>query len=240
MNNSIFCMAKAWRGTSMTRAWSLMMILATVMTVTSCRSSKKATDATVDETTKKVETLPAEQKKTESKKTESKATEKKTKKWAYGTNYTAKVSVKVKVGDKDISTNGSLKMRKDDVIQITLVDPVLGVMEVGRMEISPDSVLVIDRVNKRYMQESYETLSLMAGKNITFDAVQQLFWDEANKAGNSGTITYTIPLKTPVTLSLKQSRIGSDSDWNAHTKVSAKYERMSALALFKSMVSAEE
>ena len=43
-------------------------------------------------------------------------------------NLTAKVKVVVDVDGKSTSTSGSLKMKKNDVIQISLVDPLLGVI----------------------------------------------------------------------------------------------------------------
>ncbi|MCR5312146.1 MAG: DUF4292 domain-containing protein [Bacteroidaceae bacterium] len=198
-----------------------LLVLALLMSLTSCRSSKKAIGTDEKNLTQNAEVIESGDS------------------WKFEENYTAKVSVKVMVDDKDLSTNGQLKMRKDDVILLTLVDPVLGVMEVGRMEISTDSILVIDRINKHYILESYETLSAVVGRSITFDMIQNLFWTQVHDAGDKGTITLNIPLSKPITLSLKQSNIGHDSEWKAHSSISNKYERVSAVALFKSLIPAQ-
>ena len=58
-------------------------------------------------------------------------------------NVTAKVRVRVAMGDRSISTTGTLRMRRNDVIQISLVDPLVGIAEVGRMEFTPTNVLNI-------------------------------------------------------------------------------------------------
>ena len=188
----------------------------------SCRSSKKMTKADKDAVGSKVETLVPTRKAPEHK------------------EISSKVRVKIVDGDgKDMSTNGQLKMRWDDVIQISLVDPLLGVMEVGKMEISTDSVLVIDRVNKRYISETYSRLSAITGVPITFDAVQNIFWEQVQKTGANGTVNYTIPLSKPVTLELRLGNLSYDSGWNGHTSVSGKYQKVSVEALFKAMLNNE-
>ena len=152
----------------------------------------------------------------------------------------SKVRVKiVSDNDKEMSTNGQLKMRWNDVVQITLVDPLLGVMELGRMEISTDSVLVIDRINKRFISESYHKLSQLAGRTINFEDVQDLFWNQVQKTGANGTVSYTIPINKPITIELRLGNINYESDWEGHSIVSSKYQQVSIEALFKAMLNNE-
>lgn len=151
-------------------------------------------------------------------------------------DYTAKVKVNLKQNSKSVSTSGSLKMRWDDVIQISLVDPILGISEIGRLEFSKDNVLVVDRINKQYVQESYKTLSALAKSELSFEYVQALFWSEAQKPNNNK-ITYTIPLKQPLTLNLEVSNVGHKDNWEPHYNVSSKYNKVSIEELFKSLTS---
>lgn len=88
---------------------------------------------------------------------------------------TAKVKVKVAGVGKDISVNGNLKMKRDEVVQLSLY--FLG-MEVGRMEFSPQEVLVIDRMNKQYVRASYSEISFLEKAELDFYALQALFWNE--------------------------------------------------------------
>lgn len=151
-------------------------------------------------------------------------------------NYTAKIKVNLNMGNKSVSTSGNLRMRWNDVIQISLVDPFLGVAEVGRLEFSKDNVLVVDRVNKQYMQETYSALSAIAKSELSYEYVQALFWSESQKPNNNN-ITYKIPLKTPVTLNLQLSNVGHRESWDAHYEVSSKYNKVSAEMLFKALAS---
>ena len=99
------------------------------------------------------------------------------------THLTAKVKVVVDVDGKSVSTSGSLKMKKDDVIQLSLVDPLLGVMELGRMEFTKTRVLIIDRVNKQYVDLPYSEVSFLKQANIDYNTLQSLFWYEVFEPG---------------------------------------------------------
>lgn len=198
----------------------LVIVLSTIVLLASCRSSKNM--AKGDAVSSKVETISQARKAPAHK------------------EMASKVRVKITADGKDMSTNGQLKMRWGDVIQISLVDPLLGVMEVGRMEVSKDSVLVIDRVNKRYISETYQKLSTLAGRTITFEDVEDLFWNQVQSTGANGTVTYTIPMSKPVTLELRLGNLNYDSGWDGHTAVSPKYQQVSIEALFKAMLNYNE
>ena len=195
--------------------------VAVVLSLASCHSSKKATERVESNVTKPTETIvttPADRP---------------TKSIAAGTNFTSKVKVTITQNDKSISTSGALRMRYDDVIQITLVDPFLGITEVGRMELSPDSVLIIDRINKRYVSTRYDEFDVLKKNSIDFQTIQEYFWREAESSNN---LSYSMPAKTPIKLDLKLSDKGSASSWNAHTEVSSKYSKTDANKLFSSLL----
>lgn len=100
-------------------------------------------------------------------------------------NLTAKVGFTLVLDGKSISTNGTLKMKKDDVIQVSLVDPVLGMMELGRLEFTPTKVLLVDRMNKQYIDVPYSDLDFLQKANVDFNTLQSLFWNEVFEPGNS-------------------------------------------------------
>ncbi|MEG1579901.1 MAG: DUF4292 domain-containing protein [Bacteroidaceae bacterium] len=88
---------------------------------------------------------------------------------------TASASVDLRFGDKNFTVGGSLKMKRNDVIQLSL--RFLG-FEVGRMEFTTNEVLVIDRVNKQYVRVPYNKVSFLNDANLDFNALQSLFWGE--------------------------------------------------------------
>ena len=90
---------------------------------------------------------------------------------------TAKVSMSVDLNGKGATkVNGTLRIKKGEVVQLS-VAPLLGI-EVARAEISPDGVLVIDRVNKRYVQVSFAEVKALANVELDFHALQALFLNE--------------------------------------------------------------
>lgn len=97
---------------------------------------------------------------------------------------TAKVSVKVQFGQKDVGVNGTLRMKRDDVVQLSLA--LLGLMEVGRMEITPEYFLLIDRVNHQYVRVAYADVPFFQQTGIDFHTFQSLFWGELFLPGDGG------------------------------------------------------
>ena len=209
----------------------LLPILAMLM-LASCHSSKKAAKDG-DDKTQPTTTVVTPTTKGTTTTNETPTTKTKEKAIAPGTNFTAKVRVTIVQNGKDITTNGNLRMRYDDVIQITLVDPLLGITEVGRLELSPDRMLIIDRINKRYVDTTYDEMTALKSKNIDFATIQDFFWKEAQ---SSDELSYTVPAKTPIQLDLKLSGKGNLSNWNAHTTVSDKYTKTEANKLFGNIV----
>lgn len=201
-----------------------------VLTLASCHSSKKAMKDKSDKT-KPTTTITTPT--TSTKKPDRQDPDLNKMKVAVGTNFTSKVRVTITQEGKDVTTSGNLRMRYGDVIQLTLVDPLLGIAEIGRLELSPDKVLIIDRVNKRYVDTNYEEFSALKSRNIDFNTIQEFFWQEAKKGDK---FAYTIPAKKDIKLDLRLSNKGSNANWDAHTAVSGKYTKTDANKLFGSII----
>ena len=87
----------------------------------------------------------------------------------------AKTDVEISLGGKKVNVNGSLKMKRDALVQLSFT--FLG-FEVGRMEFTPTEVLLVDRANKRYVRASYADVDLLKEANLDFNTLQALFWNE--------------------------------------------------------------
>lgn len=91
------------------------------------------------------------------------------------TALTAKMSMDLNIGSKNVGLTGSLKMKRNDVIQLSLT---LLFVEVARMEFSPQDVLIIDRVRKQYVRASYDEVPFLTQAGLNFYSLQALFWHE--------------------------------------------------------------
>lgn len=94
----------------------------------------------------------------------------------YTKNIVSKIDFTLNVGGKDISVGGSIHMRKDDVIRIQLTP--MGIMEVGRIELTKDYVLVMDRIHKQYVKADYNEVDFLRDNGLNFYSLQAMFWNQ--------------------------------------------------------------
>lgn len=87
---------------------------------------------------------------------------------------TSKLSLDLNMGGKTLSVGGSCSLKRGELIQLSLV--ALGIMEVGRIEFTPQYVLMINRMEKQYMKVSYNEVPYLQQAGIDFQALQSLFW----------------------------------------------------------------
>lgn len=86
---------------------------------------------------------------------------------------TARLKVNLDLPDNSVSSRVDLKMVKDEAFQLS-VQPFLGI-EVCRIWISTDSIIVLDRMNKRYVAEDLTALKGQTPIDFNFYNLQALF-----------------------------------------------------------------
>ena len=96
----------------------------------------------------------------------------------------SKINLTLTMGDKEASVSGNLRMKRNDVVQISLV--ALGLLEVGRLELTPEYFLVLDRMNNRYVKKTYDEVDFFRTSGIDFYTFQSLFWNELFLFGDKG------------------------------------------------------
>lgn len=99
---------------------------------------------------------------------------------------TAKIKARLSLPSDNISTSGTLRMKRGEVIQVSLVDPILGITEVVRIEFTKDKVLIIDRLGRRYLEEPYSKVDFLQKAGISFNMLESLFWNELFQPGKMG------------------------------------------------------
>lgn len=95
----------------------------------------------------------------------------------YSSNITGSMTFNLVAGDKNITVPGSLHMRKNQIIRLQLFIPLLGT-EVGRMDFTPDYVLIVDRIHKQYIKADYNQIDFLKKQGINFYSLQALFWNQ--------------------------------------------------------------
>lgn len=85
----------------------------------------------------------------------------------------ARINAELRFPEKQLSSRIDLKMIKDSAFQLS-VQPFLGI-EVFRMELTTDSIKILDRLNKRYVAENYENLRGQTPIEFNYYNLQALF-----------------------------------------------------------------
>jgi len=96
---------------------------------------------------------------------------------------TAKAKVELTMGDKDISLSGNLRMKRGDVIQISMSFPIVG--EVCRMEFTKNEVLIVDRINARFVKVPYDKVDFLRSANLDYNVLESIFWNEVFYPGTT-------------------------------------------------------
>lgn len=77
----------------------------------------------------------------------------------------AKGNIEFRAGDSGKKVPAVYKILKDSILQVSVRAPMLG-FEVFRVNITPDSVVIIDRLKKKYMADNVKMLWGIAGFNF--------------------------------------------------------------------------
>ncbi len=85
----------------------------------------------------------------------------------------ARLNADLDMGDKQLSSRVEMKLVRDSALQLS-IQPFLGI-EVFRIELTPDSVKVMDRMNKRYVIEGYSAMKNQMKIDFNFYNLQALF-----------------------------------------------------------------
>ena len=96
---------------------------------------------------------------------------------------TARLNVELAMGKQELSSRVDLKMVKDSLLHLSIV-PLLGI-EIFRIELTQDTIRVMDRMNKRYLIENYTELKGQTPIAFNFHNLQALFTNHLFIPGES-------------------------------------------------------
>ncbi|WP_337776795.1 DUF4292 domain-containing protein, partial [Prevotella sp.] len=88
-------------------------------------------------------------------------------------NIVASADFRLVAGNKDLSCDGKISMRRDEVIRLQLLLPIIRT-EIARIDFTPDYVLLVDRFHKEYIKASYKDVSFLADNGLSFYSLQAL------------------------------------------------------------------
>ena len=81
-------------------------------------------------------------------------------------------------------------MKRDDVIRLQLM--AFGFVEAGRIELTKDYVLIMDRINKQYLKAAYIQVDFLRNSGLNFNSLQALFWNELFKPNQNKIMKHNV------------------------------------------------
>ncbi len=175
----------------------LLLLLVLPLLLAGCRSSKKATrepDTTTGATTSGGESAGGRSSGKDGASSESagssRAKDKKKKMVSHinenrqtASGIRGRLNISLKAGSSPLSASGSIKMKRDEIIQLSVT--ALGLMEIGRLELTPEYLCILDRYHKRYLKERWQDIPSLRSANVDFHTFQAIFWNELFLPGSS-------------------------------------------------------
>ncbi len=97
---------------------------------------------------------------------------------------TSKMDLDLNLGGKSLSVGGSCNLKRDEVIQLSLV--AMGFMEVGRLEFTPRYMMMVNRMEREYVKVDYADVPYLQRAGVDFYTLQALFWNDVFVPGGEG------------------------------------------------------
>ena len=96
----------------------------------------------------------------------------------------SKVKLTVPSKQSVLTVNGTLKLVRGERMQISFLMPILRT-EVARIEVTPDDLLLVDRMGKRYVHATRKELKDVLPRKATFAHLEKLNGDYGRTTGHS-------------------------------------------------------
>jgi hypothetical protein len=99
----------------------------------------------------------------------------------------AKVHLTLPMKGETLTVTGTLRLEHDRCVQLSLLMPILH-SEVARLEVTPQHVLILDRMGKRYMLATRDELKDVLPKKLDFARLEKML-RKASQPGAKAELT---------------------------------------------------
>lgn len=135
-----------------------------------------------------------------------------------------------------MTVGGTMKLKTHERVQFSLLMPILRT-EVARIEVTPDEILLVDRMNKRFVRATKEELKSVLPKNVDFSRLEKMLTNASLPGGKTELTGKELGFP-----SLDKAKVQlydfSDKEFSMNpTELTAKYRQVPLEVLVKMLVS---
>lgn len=92
-------------------------------------------------------------------------------------NLSAKIKLSAKINGKEFSTNGNIKIKRGEGLIIS-INALGGLIEVGRVEMTPEKMLLIYRLGREYAEVRYKDVAALNRLGINYSMLEAILLNE--------------------------------------------------------------
>ena len=144
----------------------------------------------------------------------------------------SKVQVTIPHKEAVFSVNGSMKLKKDELIQISFLMPIIRT-EVARIEISPEEILLVDRMNHRFVRSSREELKSRLPKKWTYKRLEEIIYEASEPTGKKRISGEDFGLVQLQKASIELSDFSTEENGIKPTVLSSRYTEVTLEEIFQ-------
>ncbi|KAA6350503.1 hypothetical protein EZS27_002110 [termite gut metagenome] len=135
-----------------------------------------------------------------------------------------------------ITLSGIIKMKSGERIQSSFLMPVFR-YEIVRMDITPDEILFVDRINKCYVRAAQSDINALLTRKINFEKIETLLFDASQSGAKATITTEDLNLKSFGVVKLHLYDFSTADLTIVPTEVPAKYKPVALDELLKLLLS---
>lgn len=157
-------MEKRKRKNSLFASFTTLLMMLLMVAFGACSTKKSATGDIGALTVKEIKSLPAMQK--------------------TGDNLSAKLKLNANIKGKTFSAGGNLKIKRGEGLQIS-INALGGLIEVARIEITPEKMLLIYRLGREYAEVRYSEIEAFRSLGLDYSMLEAILMNEVFAPGEN-------------------------------------------------------
>ena len=137
----------------------------------------------------------------------------------------SKVQLTIPHKEAVLTVNGTMKLKSGERMQISFLMPILR-SEVARMEVTPDEILLVDRMGKRYVRATRKELKNILPKKVDFAHLEKLIYAASKPNGKKVLTAKDLGITSMEKGKLEFSNFSDKAFSISPTELSAKYKKV--------------